>query len=80
MAKVRVKLDLRGLNRLMSSKGVQDRVDEIGRSMADDAGAGFEYSAGPHRWTARGFVQTNGEGARRQAKDAVLERVVTRRH
>lgn len=81
MAKVRVKLNLRGINQLMSSRKVQDRLDDIGTEIASDAGDGFEYSAAPHKWTARGYVQVaDGDGARRQAKEAVLERVAgTRR-
>lgn len=74
---VRVKLNLRGLNELMRSSAVQARVDRLGRQMAERAGEGFEYVARPHPWTARGYVQVaDGDGARRQARDAVLERVI----
>lgn len=81
MKKVRVRLKLKGLNELMRSSAVQDRLDEVGESMASDAGDGFEYAPSPHRWTARGYVQpSTGTGARRQAEDAVLDRVAgTRR-
>jgi hypothetical protein len=80
MAKTRVELDLRGLNGLMSSAALQNVVDGIGADMAAEAGPGFEYVARPHRWVARGFVQvTSGDGARRQARDAVLERIAARR-
>ncbi|MGO2110728.1 MAG: hypothetical protein ACTH31_03865 [Pseudoclavibacter sp.] len=76
MANVRVRLRLKGINQLMASQKVQDRLDEIGDEMANDAGDGFEYAPSPHKWTARGFVQTStGGGARRQADEAVLERV-----
>lgn len=77
MAGVRVKLNLQGLNRLMRSAPVQDLVDAIGEGMAEQAGEGFEYASSPHRYTARGYVQVaSGEGARRQADEAVLERVI----
>lgn len=81
MAVVRVRLNLRGINRLMRSEPVQDRLDEIGDAMADDAGDGFEYAPSTHKWTARGYVQVaTGTGARRQAEEAVLDRVAgTRR-
>ncbi|MGX9349171.1 hypothetical protein [Microbacterium sp. KNMS] len=80
MAKVSVKLSLPGINRLMRSEKVQAQLDRLGRDMAADAGEGFEYVAKPHRYTARGYVQVASvEGARRQARDAVLERVMTGR-
>lgn len=79
MADVRVKLKLSGLNKLMRSAPVQAEVDRVGRRIARNAGEGFAYSTPrPHRWTARGFVQTDSvEGARRQAEDAVLERAMS---
>ena len=78
MAKVSVKLNLPGINRLMRSEAVQAQLDRLGQDMAADAGEGFEYVAKPHRYTARGYVQVaSGDGARRQARDAVLERVMT---
>lgn len=80
MAKVTVRLNLPGINRLMREQKVQAQLDEIGQDMASDAGEGFEYVAKPHRYTARGYVQvSSGDGARRQARDAVLERVMTGR-
>lgn len=80
MAQVTVKLVLRGVNETMRQHRVQAHVDRVGRAMAADAGEGFEYVARPHRWTARGYVQiASGVGARRQAREAVLERVMSRR-
>lgn len=77
MARIKVQLNLPGLNALMRSKPVQDRVNDIGAEMAADAGEGFEYVPSTHRYTARGYVQVNSlDGARRQARDAVLERVM----
>lgn len=80
MAKVTVRLNLPGINRLMREQKVQAQLDDIGQEMAADAGDGFEYVAKPHRYTARGYVQVaSGDGARRQARDAVLERVMSGR-
>lgn len=79
MADVRVKLKLPGLNKLMRSAPVQAEVDRVGRRVAAAAGEGFAYSTPrPHKWTARGYVQTNSaDGAKRQAEDAVLERAIS---
>lgn len=72
-----VKLNLRGLNAVMTSPSVQAAVDRAGREMAASAGDGFEYVARPHRYTARGYVQTaNASARRRQMRDAVLERTL----
>lgn len=78
MAKVTVKLNLAGLNRIMRSDAVQAKVDQIGKSMAADAGEDFEYVSSPHKWVARGFVQPgSARAAREQAKNAVLERALS---
>ena len=77
---VQVKLNLRGLNRLMTSRGVTDRVRREARRMAESAGPGFEAVVSPHPYTARAYVQTaDREGRRRQADEHVLERVVSER-
>ncbi|RLK47621.1 hypothetical protein [Microbacterium telephonicum] len=77
MAKPKVKLNLRGINALMSSGTVQAEVNAQGRRRAAAAGQNFEYVEKPHRWTARGFIQpANYEGVKEQANDAVLERVL----
>lgn len=75
---MRVKLNLRGLNQIMTSPGARKVVRDNTERMADSAGEGFEAVQRPHRWTARGYVQTvDHEGRRRQANERVLERVVT---
>ncbi|GAA3009084.1 hypothetical protein [Microbacterium aurantiacum] len=72
-----VRVNLRSLNAIMTSPPAQALVDAIGRQMAATAGEGFEYVRRPHRWTARGYVQTaTARARRRQARDAVLERAV----
>jgi len=69
-----VKLNLSGINAIMTSAPVQAVVDRIGRQMAANAGEGFEYVARPHPYTARGYVQTtDGRARRRQMREAVLE-------
>lgn len=72
-----VKLNLAGLNALMTSSAVQSIVDERGRRIAAAAGPDFEYVQRPHRWTARGFVQpANAAGARDEAKNKSLTRAI----
>lgn len=72
-----VKLNLAGLNVVMTSPAVQAEVDRIGARMAAAAGEGFEYVARPHRYTARGYVQATSDRARRrQMRDAVLEQAL----
>lgn len=72
-----VKLNLAGLNVLMTSAPVQAIVDRIGRQMAANAGDGFEYVAQPHPYTARGYVRASDARARRrQMREAVLERAL----
>lgn len=75
MADVQVTLKMGELRKLMKSERVQAEVDRVGRIVAGAAGDGFAYVRRPGRYTARGYVQTqNARAARRQARDAVLER------
>lgn len=79
MAVSPVKMNLPGLNRIMTSDPVQELIDARGQRMAEAAGEGFEYNRGSsrHPWVARGYVQANShEGAVRQAEEAVLERSI----
>ena len=74
---VQVKLKLGGIKKVLRSHPVQSEVARLAKRMSDAAGEGFEYVVKPHRYTARAFVQTkDAAGARRQAKEHVLERVV----
>lgn len=78
MSDVRVKLSLRGLNQLMTSALVQAVVDRVGERMASAAGEGFTYTARPHKYTARGYVEAKTMRARRrEARDKVLTRAVS---
>lgn len=78
MADVRVQLRIGGISRLLRSRPVQKLVDDTGKRGAAAAGEGFEYVAKPHRWTSRGYIQTDTARAMRaQAKHAVLEHAVS---
>lgn len=69
----KIKLKLKGVNELMRSEPVQAHMDQVGRRMAAAAGPGISYLPKPHKWTARGYVQTTtAEGRRREAEDKVL--------
>jgi hypothetical protein len=78
MAKPQVKLNIRGINALMSSAPVQSLVEERARRIAEAAGSGFEAVAAPHPWTARAYVRTaDAEGRRREAQEKVLTRSIS---
>lgn len=77
MTKVNVKLNLRGINAVMSGPGATGAVVREARRMADAAGENFEANIVPHKWTARAFVRPKNEAGRKeQADNAVLERVM----
>ena len=73
-----VKTNIRGINQVMRSDGVQAVVLQAARRIRDRAGADlFEVAGRPHRWTARAYVQPiSVEGARAEARDKVLTRAV----
>lgn len=76
---ITVKLNLKGINALMTSRPVVAEVAARAHRMAREAGEGFEAVVKPHRYTARAYVQTdldNPIGAQRQAAEHVLERVL----
>ena len=74
---VKVKLVLKGINRLMTSREVTAAVIREARRMASEAGENFEYDVSPHRYTARAYIRAaNAAGAKEQQENAVLERVV----
>lgn len=78
MARPVVKLNIGGINALMSSGAVQSLVDERARRMASAAGDGFEAVSDPHPWTARAYVRTaNAAGRRREAQEKVLARSIS---
>lgn len=77
MSDIGVKLNLRGLNKLMTSAAMQADIDARGRRMAAAAGPEFEYVRSPHRYTARGYVRTaSARGARQEAREKRLARSI----
>jgi len=74
---VPVRLKIRGINAVMTSREVTSIVVRRARLMAQQAGPDFEANIVPHKYTARAFVRpANAQGAKQQADHAVLERVV----
>lgn len=77
MPDVKVKLKIKGIRQVLKSGPVQSDLARRAKRIADAAGEGFAAVVKPHRYTARAFVQTDTEEARkRQADDAVLERAM----
>ena len=75
MADVKVKLKIRGINKVMKSDPVQAEVARRAKRIANAAGLGFEAVVNPAKYTARAFVRTaDFNGRKRQAEEAVLER------
>lgn len=73
-----VRLNLRGINEIMTSRPVTALVVREARRMATEAGPNFEANIVPHKWTARAYVRpANVAGMREQADNAVLERVIS---
>lgn len=74
---VDVKLNLRGINQLMTSQPVVAMVSERSARIARAAGANFERIVRPHRYTARAFVRaSNAAGAAEEARSKVLTRAL----
>lgn len=72
-----VRLNLRGLNEIMTCAAVRDDLDARGRRMAAAAGGEFEYVSRPHSRTARGYVQPrSAKGARQEAREKRLTRSI----
>ena len=71
MAKIQVKLNLQGLNQLMTSAPVQAEVDARAKRIAAAAGPNFESTRGKGRSsrTARAYIQpANPAGMREEAR------------
>lgn len=76
MAKTNVRLKIRGVNQVMTSRPVTRFLAGKAHDMATQAGENFEAVILPHRWTARAFIRpANAAGRKEQAENAVLERV-----
>lgn len=77
MADVKVKLNIKGIREVLKGRAATETVAAVAGRGARQAGDGFGYVVKPGRYTARAFIQTESlEGAKRQADEAVLERVM----
>lgn len=71
MADVTVRLKIGGIRKVLKSSEVTAEIARRVKRGAQAAGPGFEGIVKPHKYTARGFVQTaDAEGRERQADDA----------
>lgn len=71
--------DLKAINALMSSSGVQKALIAEAATLAGAAGAGYGASKGdrPHPWVARAYVETKTDAAARDnARNNTLLRVL----
>lgn len=77
MADVNVRLLLRGLNAIMTSREATAEVIGAARKIQRAAGDDFEVNVVPHRYTARAYVRAkNARGMREEARNKVLTRAV----
>lgn len=77
MADTKVKLNLRGLNALMTSREVTAEVVKRAQAIQRAAGPNFEVNVVPHKFTARAFIRpANVEGAKEEARDKRLTRAL----
>lgn len=74
---VNVRLNLRGLNRLMTSPGVTAAVVRRAQAIQAAAGDNFEANIVPHKYTARAYIRAkNYEGAVQEAREKRLLRAL----
>lgn len=77
MANVRVKLNLRGIDEVLKSRGVTAEVARRAWRIKQRAGDHFEMVVIPHKWTSRAYVQSaDEEGAKLEARDKTLTRAL----
>lgn len=76
--KTRLVLNLKGINAIMTSAGVQAELDRRAERIAAAAGDGFEVShAKPHPWVARVYVRAaTPEAMREEATNKSLTRAI----
>lgn len=74
---VTVRLKLRGLNALMTSRSVTSDVIKRAQAIQNAAGENFEVNVVPHKYTARAFIRPkNYEGAVQEAREKRLLRAI----
>lgn len=74
---VTVRLKLRGLNQLMTSRGVTAAVVRRAQAMQKAAGDNFEVNIVPHKYTARAFIRpSNYKGRVEEAREKRLMRSI----
>lgn len=77
MADVRVKLSMRGVRALLRGPEATAEIARRVKRGAQAAGDGIEGVVKPHKFTARGYVQTaTAEGRKREANEKVLIRAL----
>lgn len=77
MSDVRVKLKIGGIRKILRGPEATAEIARRVKRGAAAAGPGFEGVIKPHRFTARGFVQTADEtGRKREAEEKVLLRAL----
>lgn len=64
-----MKINLKGVNKVMRSPGVQKVVDEQAHRIKNRAGDGYEAYSKPHRWVARAYVFTKTREAAEDQRD-----------
>ncbi len=66
---ISVKLNMRGINQLMTSEPVAKDLEARARRIQKVAGDDFVVANSPHKYTARSYVKTRSPAAaRREAK------------
>lgn len=78
MARVKVRLNLRGINTVMKSPGVVDVLRRESSAIAGAAGPGFDSAVdNTHPWVARAWVRSETYRAKvAEAKNKALTRAV----
>lgn len=76
----RVRLNIRGVNRVMKAPGVVEILRRRAEGIARDAGPGFVAEAdNSHPWIARAWVRADTAAARRaEARDKALTKALGR--
>lgn len=77
MADVRVKLKMGGVRAILRGPEATSEIAKRVKRGAAAAGPGIEAVVKPHKYTARGYVQTaTAEGRKREANEKVLLRAL----